>query len=255
MKKLAVILIFVLLPVVAALPTNMWPPLPENPRVGDTITREQTLSDSKLIHWGSGWTMLISYFYPSGKDIDTRYGGIWRHIETHEEGISFNVPFNRYINWSSENYTPIPFYLKSFEFSYSTNSLHSYNVTEGYTSEILSNATVSEEGLEDGVTVVFEMTTGMELLYSYCELITVINISITFVTTWEYWEWMCGGCIEEGEYFNQPVFQLALMIGVIFIGALIANRWDDKNLKSKTSELTREEQIQEQNQRDCEGLG
>lgn len=232
MRKLAVLMVFMLFPVVAALPTYTQL-LPEEPKVGDTITREQTFSDDKFIHWEDGWTMLIAYFYPFDEDIETRYGGTWRHIETHEEGIIFNISFNRYINWSSENYTPIPFYLKSFKFSWGTNEQIFYNVTEGFDSGISSNATVSEEGLEDGVSIAFQMTTGMELIY--CELITVINMSITFVTTWKYWVWVCGGVVPS-DTRNTPVLQLALIIGVIFSGAYITNRWDKRGNKNERKE-------------------
>jgi hypothetical protein len=225
MKRVAILLMLMFIPLVSASPIGMT--LPEEAQIGSITTFTEVLTMNSDLHWGIGSSWCNQYFYPFGEDIPTRYGGIWRHLETREVGISWNITKNRYINWTDD--TMGIFNISVFSFRWGVHSFVVYNVTEGYSDSVSSDAIISEKGIENGVSVEFGMSEWGEE-FQFGEFITIINTTIRFETTWEYWEWVCGGVQPVSE--SRIPFALYGIVIIVLFAAWQINKWEQKNARS-----------------------
>lgn len=209
--------------------------LPPEPKVGDTLTYDYNLYNERLSIWKYGNIWINLYYYPDGNDIESPYGGEWRHINTTVIGINYSIisctNYSYYIDCGHET----DFYLDIFEVSFQNISNTHNNITSGLSSEFDINSTLSEEELEEGVGIQF-LASEMDNNLLGHELSINLNASISFKTVYQYWEWSCGGVVYGYSTSITDSWEILLVVLCFILGIIINNKIADWREKRKESE-------------------
>lgn len=185
---LIVTLLFLLTPITEAQSTTINSYIfPSRPSYGDTYNITETITNTRHIYWNMYETRLCILFHPLHDDVQSPNGGKWKHLTTHEQGISWNITTNRLLNDSDITYLyDTPFILDHFEVSFGKNySSVVHGVSEGIYAEATYDKEVSEEELQDGVLIQLILRQNFNDSLMHCYFLTSIDISLTFMTT--YW--------------------------------------------------------------------
>lgn len=221
-------------------------------KTDEVLTHYQYFERVNAIYF-DGLCWYNAYFYPEMLDSEylsvpfsSERIGEYVYNETHEEGIGFNITGVWYRNWTDDAGTFalwMPMNLTFMTFGFAGVSTTYYNVGAGLSYGMSGHAQVQESAVRDrkGVGVQFEFFVAEAITdYVGCEFAVAINITALFVTTYEFHEYMLGGCIPEYDildFVKSLAGAILVTLCVIGGGAFAADYYDKRRNEAEKSRL------------------